>query len=156
MGCWRVAARPSKPRNSVERFARAVQDTAAARKKTRAIKPGSFLSLLVNARHVDSGEHLSELEAAAQAFTFLLAGARPLLLPALGLRWSPLLVGVQLLCSGGMGVSACSIIHGGAIAKCYRMVRAYLKEGSHVLTQVQVPAGQSANTSVSDRLALAR
>ena len=51
------------------------QDTAAARKKARAIKPGSFLSLLVNARHTGSGEPLSELEAAAQAFTFLLAGA---------------------------------------------------------------------------------
>ncbi len=52
-----------------------VQDAAAARKRARAIKPGSFLSLLVNARHAD-GAHLSELEAAAQAFTFLLAGAR--------------------------------------------------------------------------------
>ncbi|KAK9828027.1 hypothetical protein WJX81_001818 [Elliptochloris bilobata] len=52
----------------------AAAETAAARKRARAIKPGSFLSLLVNARHVDSGEPLSELEAAAQAFTFLLAG----------------------------------------------------------------------------------
>ena len=51
------------------------QDAAAARTQARAIKPGSFLSLLVNARHTDSGEHLTELEAAAQAYTFLLAGA---------------------------------------------------------------------------------
>ncbi len=60
---------------SLIRVSCCAQDTAAARKKARAIKPGSFLSLLVNARHTDSGEPLSELEAAAQAFTFLLAGA---------------------------------------------------------------------------------
>ena len=64
----------AKP-NGNKRLWGAVQDSAAARKKARAIKPGSFLSLLVNARHTDSGEPLSELEAAAQAFTFLLAGA---------------------------------------------------------------------------------
>ena len=63
-----------------------MQDTAAARKKARAIKPGSFLSLLVNARHTDSGEPLSELEAAAQAFTFLLAGAH---LPCVLFIWGP-------------------------------------------------------------------
>ncbi len=46
-----------------------------ARRTRRRRGRGSFLSLLVNARHAD-GAHLSELEAAAQAFTFLLAGAR--------------------------------------------------------------------------------
>ena len=58
------------------------QDAAAARTKARTIRPGSFLSLLVNARHMDSGEHLTELEAAAQAYTFLLAGAPCLALTA--------------------------------------------------------------------------
>ena len=65
-----------EPTSGNEHLLGAVQDTAAARKKARAIKPGSFLSLLVNARHTDSGEPLSEMEAAAQAFTFLLAGAQ--------------------------------------------------------------------------------
>jgi len=70
--------REGEARGRAARAAGGPGDAAAhggGAKRVRAIKPGSFLSLLVNARHA-SGEHLSELEAAAQAFDFLLAGAR--------------------------------------------------------------------------------
>lgn len=72
-GCAAACVVPNPNPCLRQRHAR-LQDAAAARKRDRAIKPGSFLSLLVNARHTN-GDHLSELEAAAQAFTFLLAGA---------------------------------------------------------------------------------
>jgi cytochrome P450 len=45
-----------------------------ARKRARGVQPGSFLSLMINSRHHDSGATFSDDEATSQAFTFLLAG----------------------------------------------------------------------------------
>jgi hypothetical protein len=48
------------------------------RKKSRAVQPGSFLALMMRAQHEKSGEPFSDVNITSQAFTFLLAGARPL------------------------------------------------------------------------------
>ena len=42
-----------------------------ARKKARAVEPGSFLNLMINSKH-SNGEPFSDLLASSQAFTFLL------------------------------------------------------------------------------------
>ncbi len=42
-----------------------------ARKKARAVEPGSFLKLMINSKH-SNGEPFSDLLASSQAFTFLL------------------------------------------------------------------------------------
>ncbi|BDA42788.1 Cytochrome P450 3A24 [Coccomyxa sp. Obi] len=47
---------------------------AEARKKARGVQPGSFLNLMINSKHESSGSTVSDDEATAQAFTFLLAG----------------------------------------------------------------------------------
>lgn len=47
---------------------------AEARKKARGVQPGSFLNLMINSKHESSGQTVSDAEATAQAFTFLLAG----------------------------------------------------------------------------------
>ncbi len=76
--CMIRETREGEARGGAARAAGGPGDAAAhggGAKRARAIKPGSFLSLLVSARHA-SGAHLSELEAAAQAFDFLLAGAQ--------------------------------------------------------------------------------
>ncbi|EIE24557.1 cytochrome P450 [Coccomyxa subellipsoidea C-169] len=45
-----------------------------ARKKARGVQPGSFLNLMINSKHESSGRAVTNDEATAQAFTFLLAG----------------------------------------------------------------------------------
>lgn len=47
---------------------------AESRKRARGVQPGSFLSLLINSRHQETGATFSDDEATSQAFTFLLAG----------------------------------------------------------------------------------
>lgn len=53
-------------------------DGAEAQKRARGVQPGSFLNLMINSRHQDSGEPFSDDVATSQAFTFLLAGCMPL------------------------------------------------------------------------------
>ena len=43
-----------------------------ARKKARAVEPGSFLNLMINSKH-SNGEPFSDMLTSSQAFTFLLA-----------------------------------------------------------------------------------
>ncbi|KAK9909472.1 hypothetical protein WJX75_002811 [Coccomyxa subellipsoidea] len=45
-----------------------------ARKRARGVQPGSFLNLMINSKHEASGRAVTNDEATAQAFTFLLAG----------------------------------------------------------------------------------
>ncbi len=49
-----------------------------ARKQARAVKPGSFMHLLMSSHHTTDGSPFTDTEIIAQAFIFLLAG--PLLL----------------------------------------------------------------------------
>lgn len=45
-----------------------------ARKQARAVKPGSFMHLLMSSHHTTDGSPFTDTEIIAQAFIFLLAG----------------------------------------------------------------------------------
>lgn len=51
-----------------------VPTSREARKQARAVKPGSFMHLLMSARHTADNSPFTDIEIIAQAFVFLLAG----------------------------------------------------------------------------------
>lgn len=63
-----VAASPSAKEASAK------PGDTLARKQARAVKPGSFMHLLMSSHHTTDGSPFTDTEIIAQAFIFLLAG----------------------------------------------------------------------------------
>lgn len=73
------AGKPVAPNVNVQVDASKEALQAQSRRAARAVKPGSFMHLMMNSTHSTDGRPFSDAEMIAQAFVFLLAGGSTVL-----------------------------------------------------------------------------